>query len=109
MAKRIEFNYNDEHYTLEFTRAVVKRMEDGGFRMRELRDKPVTLLPILFEGAFQAHHKRLKTELVEEIYKEMKDKGGLMEKLIEMYSEPVDTLFEEPSPSEKNVQWEASF
>lgn len=108
MAKTIEFTYNDEDYTLEFTRKVVRDMEAEGFSFRKMNDAPATFMPRLFEGAFRLHHRKIKKELINEIYKHIPDKQDLMEALVEMYNDAVDTLFEEPEESEKNVQWKKS-
>ena len=65
-------------------------------------------MPRLFEGAFRLHHRKVKKELINEIYKHIPEKQDLMEALVEMYNDAVDTLFEEPEESEKNVQWKKS-
>ena len=111
MAKTIKMTYDGIEYTLEFTRNTVKRMEDAGFVLSEVRSKPVTNLPILFEGSFLAHHTYALRQkgLVDKIFENIPDKQALMIKLIEMYGDSVDSLFDEPEPSEKNAQWEADF
>lgn len=111
MAKTIKISYDGIEYTLEYTRKTVQRMEDAGFVLNDVRTKPVTNLPLLFEGAFLAHHTyALKQKgLVDKIFDTLEDKHNLMLKLIEMYGDSVDTLFDEPEPSEKNAQWEADF
>lgn len=109
MAKNIKLNYEGAEYVLEFTRKTVEQMEDAGFRIRELRDKPVTVLPTLFKGAFLAHCSYLKDDIINKIYATVPNKKDFMEKLIEMYSDPVEELFDEPQPSEKNATWEANW
>lgn len=111
MAKTIKMKYDGIEYTLEFTRSTVKRMEDAGFVLSEVRERPVTNLPLLFQGSFLAHHTYALRQkgLVDKIFENIPDKQALMFKLIEMYGDSVDSLFDEPEPSEKNAQWEADF
>lgn len=109
MAKQIIFTYEGKEYTLEYTRRTIKQMEDEGFVARNIDDKPMTLLPALFAGAFKAHHRFVKLDVIDEIYAHMPDKEKLIEKLAEMYNEPIVSLMEEPEDSAKNVDWMASW
>jgi hypothetical protein len=109
MAKQIIFTYEGKEYTLEYTRRTIKQMEDEGFVARNIDDKPMTLLPALFAGAFKAHHRFVKPDVIDEIYAHMPDKEKLIEKLAEMYNEPIVSLMEEPEDSAKNVDWMASW
>lgn len=109
MAKQIIFTYEGKEYTLEYTRRTIKQMEDEGFVARNIDDKPMTLLPALFAGAFKAHHRFVKPDVIDEIYAHMPDKEKLIEKLAEMYNEPIVSLMEEPKDSAKNVDWMASW
>lgn len=109
MAKVIRFEYEGTEYTLEFTRRTIKQMEDEGFVAKEIDDRPMTLLPALFAGAFKAHHRFVKPSVVDEIYANMPNKDKLIEKLAEMYNEPIMSLMEEPEKSAKNVDWMASW
>ena len=103
MAKTIGFTYEGKDYTLEFTRRTIKQMEDEGFVAKNIDDRPMTLLPALFAGAFKAHHRFVKQDVIEEIYANMPNKDKLIEKLAEMYNEPILALMEEPEDSAKNV------
>lgn len=105
MAKQIQFTYNDKDYTLEYTRRTIKQMEDEGFVARDIDDKPMTLLPALFSGAFKAHHRFTKQAEIDEIYAHMPNKDKLIERLAEMYNEPIMSLMEEPEDTAKNVEW----
>ena len=109
MAKTITLKYNDATYTLEFTRRTVSRLEEAGFNINEIGDKPATMIPILYEGAFWAHHRMANNDIIWEIYDTIKDKEGLMRKLAEMYAEPIETLFNEPEDNEKNATWETNW
>ncbi len=108
MAKQIIFTYEDKDYTLEFTRRTVKQMEDEGFVAQDIDSKPMTLLPALFAGAFKAHHKFVKRETIDRIFDAMPDKEGLVNKLAEMYSDPIRSLLEEPDEGKK-VEWAANW
>lgn len=109
MAKQLKFTFKEKEYTLEFTRRTVSEMEKKGFIAREIEDKPMTVLPALFEGAFLAHHRYAKKEIIDEIFKNMTNKEDLINKLAEMYNEPIMALVEEPEVGEGNVSWVASF
>ena len=74
MAKQIVFTYEDKEYTLEFTRRTVKQMEDEGFVAQDIDRKPMTLLPALFAGAFKAHHRFVKQDVIDKIYAGMPHK-----------------------------------
>lgn len=64
MSKQLNFKYNGTEYTLEFTRRTVEQMEREGFVAGDITDKPMIMLPTLFAGAFKAHHKFVKREVV---------------------------------------------
>jgi len=109
MAKQLKFTYNDKDYTLEFTRRTVSEMEKKGFIAAEVENKPMTTLPALFEGAFLAHHRFEKKEVIDAIFAKMTNKDELIGKLAEMYNEPIMALVEEPTEAEGNVSWTASW
>lgn len=107
MAKQLKFTYKDKEYTLEFTRRTVTEMEKKGFIAAEVETKPMSTLPALFEGAFLAHHRFEKQSVIDEIYSKMKDKMALIERLAEMYNEPIKAMLDEPE--EGNVEWTPSW
>lgn len=110
MSKNLTFTYKDKEYTLEFTRKTVTELEKSGFLIGDIGEKPMSTLPTLFAGAFLAHHRFLKQEIIDDIYKHMTNKEALVEKLAEMYNEPIASLIEEPEKdSEGNVDWTASW
>lgn len=104
---KINVTYKGSDYTLEFTRETVKQMEQSGFALSELGDRPVTLLPRLFAGAFRAHHPKLKSRMIDEIFEHMSNKREMMTALIEMYTDPVNSLFDdaEDEGDEGNAGW----
>lgn len=110
MAKQIRFEYQGKQYTLEFTRRSIEIMERQGFNVNDITDKPMTTLPALFAGAFLANHRWVKREIIDEIYEQMSNKQELLQKLSEMYNEPLEALMEDPDENEGNVvNWEASW
>ena len=109
MAKQLKFTYEDKEYTLEFTRRTVTEMEKKGFIASEVETKPMSTLPAMFEGAFLAHHRFVKKNVIDEIFAKLTNKEELIGKLAEMYNEPIMALIEEPEADEENVGWTASF
>ena len=109
MSKQLNFSYNGTEYTLEFTRKSVEQMEREGFVADDLKTKPLTTLPTLFAGAFKAHHKYVKREVIDEIYSKMTNKADLIGKLAEMYNEPIMALIDEPTESAENLTWTQSW
>ena len=105
MAKQLKFRYQDKEYNLEFTRKTVAEMERKGFIAAEVSEKPMSTLPELFRGAFLAHHRYIKPEIIDK----MTNKEDLIGKLAEMYAEPILSLVEEPEEAEGNLKWTASF
>lgn len=109
MAKTLTIKYNDSEYTLEFTRKSIEILEKRGFKITDIQDKPVSTLPMLFAGAFIAHHKFAKPEVIEEIFSKLKNKEELLDKLAEMYNEPILAMMDEPEESEGNLDWETNW
>lgn len=105
MAKELNFSYKGKDYTLGFTRNTVRQLEATGFVARDIEAKPALILPDLFAGAFLAHHKYVKRDVIDEIYRHLPDKDGLVKCLAEMYSEPIEALMSEPEDGEENVNW----
>lgn len=105
MAKTINFNFEGEDYILEFTRSSVALLEKQGFNISEISDKPLTTLPALFAGAFLAHHRFVKRDVIDRIYDKMTNKMDLVMRLAEMYNEPIEALVDEPEESEGNLIW----
>ena len=109
MSKQLRFTYEDKEYVLEFTRRTVTEMERKGFIASEVENKPMSTLPALFAGAFLAHHRFVKQDVIDSIFAKMKNKEELIGKLAEMYNEPIISLMEEPEDTAKNVDWMASW
>lgn len=109
MSKQLSFTYDDKEYCLEFTRKSVEQMERSGFNANDINDKPMTVLPALFTGAFLANHRFTKQDVIDKIFSKMTNKGELISKLAEMYNEPIMSLVDEPEENEGNVSWTASW
>jgi len=109
MAKQIRITYDGVDYTLEFTRKSIEIMERNGFVISEVFEKPMTLLPTLFAGAFLAHHRFVKRDVIDKIYDSLPNKQDLISKLAEMYNEPIVALLDEPEDEEGNAKWEANW
>lgn len=109
MAKTITIKYEGTEYTLEFTRRSIEAMERQGFVIGDIKTKPMTTLPTLFAGAFLAHHRFIKRDVVDAIFEKLSDKEKFLEKLAEMYVEPLEALMDEPEESEGNLTWGASW
>lgn len=107
MAKTIKFSFEGKDYTLEYTRNTIRTMESQGFTLSQVSDKPISVLPALFKGAFLAHHKFLKAEVIDKIFAQMTDREHLFETLAEMYNEPIVALMNEPEANEGNISWTA--
>ncbi len=109
MAKQLIFTYDGKDYTLEFTRRTVAEMEKKGFIASDITEKPMTTLPALFAGAFLAHHRFVKEDVINDIYSKLTKKEDLIGKLAEMYNEPILALVEEPEKAEGNLDWTATW
>lgn len=109
MAKQLNFTYDGKDYTLEFTRRTVAEMEKKGFTASDITEKPMTTLPALFAGAFLAHHRFVKEDVINDIYSKLTKKEDLIGKLAEMYNEPILALVEEPEKAEGNLDWTATW
>ena len=100
---KIVLNHEDKEYVLEYNRQSVKMMEGQGFVLDELVSKPMTMIPLLFSGAFIKNCKGTKRNVIDEIFKGISDKNELLEALMEMYTETLSTLTY--STDEGNVTW----
>lgn len=79
-------------------------LEQRGFSLKDISERPNVMVPLLFEGALQQRHRNLKKELVDEIYDEIPNKSELLEVLIEMYAEVTNSLMDDNV--EGNATWE---
>jgi len=108
MSTIITVTYNKKSYDLEYSRNSVKAMEQQGFVLDQIGDKPMTMVPLLVYGAFTKHHKGIKRALVDEIYDHILNRvgdgeDGFIQTLLEMYADTVNTLTENTSVDEGNA------
>lgn len=100
---KIVLNYDNKEYELEFNRQSVKLMESQGFILDEITSKPMTMIPMLFSGAFIKNCKGTKRSVIDEIFDSVTDKTSLMQALMEMYAETLSTLTDDAG--EGNATW----
>lgn len=100
-----------KEYKLEYNRKAVQSMEQAyDFNIDEISSKPMTMIPLLFQGAFIMHHKTLSPEKIESIYEQIPGKDELIQALIEMYSDTFNTLLDDPKGAKsKNAAWTKSW
>ena len=106
MSKKIEFEYEDKKYVLEYNRDAIRIMEKQGFDLNQFVEKPMMMMDLAFQGAFIKNHRDIKAIKVEEIYEVIEDKKGLAQNLIIMIQETYDELFETKANKDgKKVNW----
>ena len=109
MSTKITVTYQNKDYLLEYSRSTAKQIEDQGFILDQLTDKPTTMIPLLVYGAFAKHNRGIKRTLVDEIYQNLVKKvgdeaeEGFINILAEMYSETVSTLMSDEPVDEGNA------
>lgn len=101
---KITVNHNEKDYELEYSRQSVRMMESQGFVIDQISSKPMTMIPMLFSGAFAKNHRGIKRALIDEIFENISDKTGLINALIEMYAETLSSLTDE-NENEGNATW----
>ena len=71
----------------------------------------MTMLPALFAGAFLAHHRYVKQDVIDGIYARLTKRDELISKLVEMYNEPILSLLDDPDQGEDggNLDWTADW
>ena len=81
-------------YTLEFSRRTVSKTEQAGLDVNQLESKSMTMIPLLFWGAFIMHHPHMTKEQTDKIL--FDGLGGLNEDemayLGKLYAAPLQTL-----------------
>ena len=109
MSTKITVTYKKQDYVLEFSRNTAKQIEDQGFVLDQLTDKPATMIPLLVYGAFLKNNRGIKRSLVEEIYENLIGKigndneEGFINTLGEMYAETVTSLMGDNPVDEGNA------
>ena len=113
MAKTITFTFEKTAYTLEYTRETVSALEQNGLTLSDVRDigeKPITTVMLLFTGAFMVHHRKAATQSgrIEKIWESIPNKRELIDTLVEMYTEPLDALMDEPDDEKGKTEWKVN-
>lgn len=105
MENKITFTYEGKDYTLEFTKNSVKEMELRGFVASEVIEKPLTVLPSMFAGAFIANHRFTKRKIIDAIFSQIDDKAELINSLAAMYALVIDEFVDELSKAHNGLPW----
>ena len=109
MATKITITYKQKDYDLEYSRTTAAQIEDQGFSLDQLTEKPMKMIPMLFYGAFLKHNRGIKRQLVDEIFENLVNKtgdngdDGIIAILAEMYAETVQTLTDSVAVDEGNA------
>ncbi len=81
-------------YTLEFSRKTVAKTEQAGLDVNSMESKSMTMIPLMFWGAFLMHHPHMTREQTDKIL--FDGLGGLNENemayLGKLYAAPFQTL-----------------
>ena len=106
MNKKIEFEDNGKKYVLEYNREAIEVMERQGFSASEMVTKPMTMLPLAFQGLFYKNHIDVRNSFIDECYDRFSNKIEIIEVIAEMISETYNTLTSDAKEDEKgNLDW----
>ena len=118
---KIEFDYGNKHYILEYTANSLKKLEQKGVKFSKLGEMIFSAQEVLFRGAFYANHPTESESTIREIYKSLKrtaedaepeyDDDGheidcLAQTLAAMISEAVDEI--SGRGNKGNVNWKVT-
>lgn len=108
MSTKITIEYRKNEYILEYSRTTAAQIEEQGFVLDQISEKPVKMIPLLVYGAFLKHNRGIKRNLVDEIYANLVNKAGdeetqgFIATLAEMYAETVQSLTDSKVADEGN-------
>lgn len=107
-SKTIKLEFEGKEYLLAYTRRSAKQMEQTGFDVSKIESMPLTMYPLLFQGAFICNHTGLKRAKIDEIFEALgNDRGAIINALADMYIEVLNSLSGTGNADEtKKVQWE---
>lgn len=101
------FEYKGKDYSLCYTVESLKRLEKNGFSFSNISDRLLTAAEDLFCAAFNARHpdtpRKLREEIFHEFCSESDDGDSLIEILIAMANETIESM--RPAG---NVKWRAT-
>lgn len=109
MSTKITISYQKREYDLEFSRTTASQIEDQGFVLDQITEKPLKMIPLLFYGAFLKHNRGISRKLVDDIFDNLVNKtgddgeSGIIGVLAEMYAETVQTLTDTNMVDEGNL------
>jgi hypothetical protein len=107
MNTKINLKYNDITYTLEYNRMSIKMIENEGFELEEFGKKPMSMIELVFKGAFYKNHRSISQNTLNEIYKNCEDKDNLLNVITQMITECYTSLMDSPEKGkEGNATWE---
>ena len=101
---------NGKEYTLEFSRKSVAKTEQAGLDINKMDSQSMTMIPLMFWGAFQMHHPYMTREQTDKIL--FDGLGGLNEDelgyLGKLYAAPFESLIaseDESNPRKMAVKF----
>ena len=101
---------NGREYTLEYSRKSVVKAEQAGLDVNQLESKSMTMIPLLFWGAFIMHHPHMTKDQTDKIL--FDGLGGLNEDelgyLGRLYAAPFESLIaseDESNPRKMAVKF----
>lgn len=106
MNTKMNLSYEGVNYTLEYDRMSIKMIENEGFDIEKFSSQPMTMVDIVFRGAFYKNHRKINQTLIDEIFKHCKDKEALVKQLMDMINECYTSLIADPDNDEGNATWE---
>lgn len=96
-------NDNGKVYTLEFNREAVIWCENKGVRLNNLNDITLNTIQTIWVGAFKYHHPEVSQTLALKLLDEVKLSQKAIERLLELYALPYNTLLlDEDNGESKN-------
>lgn len=106
--KPITIHAPERDYALDFNRDTVQAAERRGFRISELDEMPMTMIPLLFSSAFLMHCPDVEQETIDELWDSVTNKQGLFNELAKRYANTMKTLFRENESGDKGngVSWD---
>ena len=99
-----EGDFEGREFTLDYTRKTVVRTERAGLDVNDMDAKPMTMIYLMWWGAFLSHHPRMTQDQTDKILDEqfggiegistIKNEKGetLVEHLGKLYAAPFNTL-----------------
>lgn len=108
MSTKLTITDNRKTYVLEFTRDTVSRMERAGFVVQNFGNAVMNDSMMLWNGAFLANHPNVSTAVKDALWEKMGNKADLLQKLMEMYTEPLTALMADPDDKSGELSWKVS-